>query len=794
MKAISRAQQRDDERNHDSARPLVLGLEDSIEQTLAGHLRRSDRESRFENIARAVESCLPAKLGSSSTRLSSEDLPEQPVPDEEEIPDRVEHADLLRQAFAASHASCSCHPGPTPGEGRPGGERKHHTMLNLLRPTYWTPAENGPPTFEMLISPAVTLPDDDFAWSDTHILVPNQDSTTEDPGRDDLPSVSLDRNKVCRNLCEITDKKYLGSTQHFQVVQGSLRVHDNIHDVPHAYDPVSRKPARNALHLGQLIDKYHDTKPHYFVRILLAYSLAVTVWRYYETSSVHINMRNDRVQFMGKPAQNCGLCYFCKPYLTVDFCSNLEGPSDLEHSSNPNWWCRYPKILALGTMMTEIAIWDKPKLAPDFTRITVDEFFRLKGIIANYPAFREDCKLNVFGEVIQYCFDLRSITSHINASQRSRNTSADPGQTSRAERELLYEKVVKPLKKLVEAARYKLGELEHEPLTTIVDPRRHARRPCSNPDAAVSRFSPLEMTYPDMQAKEQADSWIRMAETINWSIKQDANKRAVIKPPCLKIAILDTGYDEDVLTFNTLVQGTSKPIVWKDFVPSNSPKPVDLDGHGTHLLTLILRLGCPAEIYVARITENSQWDVGDTVAVGERIANAIDVAATEWKVDFVSMSFGFTKKLPSIEQAIRRATRSHSITFMAAANNMGLNQAESFPASSDRGAVISVRATDAAGGFLSRYNPPSLRKPPVFGTLGFNVLSDWPRSNGSGRRMSGCSVATPIAVVTAVMIIDWATKHPRLSETERKYMREGEGVLKLLIGMLFISEDMMLLG
>ncbi len=71
----------------------------------------------------------------------------------------------------------------------------------------------------------------------------------------------------------------------------------------------------------------------------------------------------------------------------------------------------------------------------------------------------------------------------------------------------------------------------------------------------------------------------------------------------LKIAILDTGYDGDAPSL--YIPGHSQRIRgWRDFV-SGSLTPVDSDGHGTHLTTLLLRMAPSAEIYVARVADNS---------------------------------------------------------------------------------------------------------------------------------------------------------------------------------------------
>jgi subtilisin family serine protease len=70
----------------------------------------------------------------------------------------------------------------------------------------------------------------------------------------------------------------------------------------------------------------------------------------------------------------------------------------------------------------------------------------------------------------------------------------------------------------------------------------------------------------------------------------------------IKIAILDTGYDRESHFFTD--ECRAKRIVWRDFSGS-SEKPEDEDGHGTHVLSLVMKVAPAAHLYVARIAKDS---------------------------------------------------------------------------------------------------------------------------------------------------------------------------------------------
>lgn len=73
--------------------------------------------------------------------------------------------------------------------------------------------------------------------------------------------------------------------------------------------------------------------------------------------------------------------------------------------------------------------------------------------------------------------------------------------------------------------------------------------------------------------------------------------------PRIRIAVLDTGYDPQAEFF---VNRDRKIRLrgWKDWV-AQSETPKDDDGHGSRVLSLLMKVAPMADIYVARIANNS---------------------------------------------------------------------------------------------------------------------------------------------------------------------------------------------
>lgn len=176
---------------------------------------------------------------------------------------------------------------------------------------------------------------------------------------------------------------------------------------------------------------------------------------------------------------------------------------------------------------------------------------------------------------------------------------------------------------------------------------------------------------------------------------QDADK------PVVKIAILDTGLD---LTRRDWPQGRivrfengnpvnedSAPLArqWmriRDFRnfcgDAGAQRDVtDLDGHGTQVAGIILRLAPRADIYVARVCEgNRTRGIPGTDHLASGIAeirkplrpDAI-VEAIDWAIDqgvhLINMSLGFTHSNYQITEALERAKAAKIVVFAAMCND-----------------------------------------------------------------------------------------------------------------------------
>ncbi|KAI9766600.1 MAG: hypothetical protein M1840_006411 [Geoglossum simile] len=218
----------------------------------------------------------------------------------------------------------------------------------------------------------------------------------------------------------------------------------------------------------------------------------------------------------------------------------------------------------------------------------------------------------------------------------------------------------------------------------------------------------------------------------------------------VRIAILDTGYDSKSPFFYPASR-RKRLIMWRDFA-EGTRDPVDRDGHGTHVLSLAMKVAPAADICVARVATNSD-DLGKA---SRNISEAIEWAAETAEAEVISMLFGFSDE-PEVDDenvisnaiAQALAKRNQRILFFAAAANDGGNQIEMFPVRHP--SVFSVRATDHQGTFLT------LNPPPDFSGVDVPAAALSCQRTGPGEVCkTGTSAATLIAAGITATVLGYA--------------------------------------
>ncbi|KAL2284836.1 hypothetical protein FJTKL_08662 [Diaporthe vaccinii] len=281
----------------------------------------------------------------------------------------------------------------------------------------------------------------------------------------------------------------------------------------------------------------------------------------------------------------------------------------------------------------------------------------------------------------------------------------------------------------------------------------------------------------------------------------------------VKVAVLDTGLDVTHKNFENhrFVGGKQ---VWssekqpsqydrikacEDFTGTGSitekDDMKDLDGHGTQVTELILRIAPRAELYIARICEGdinrgtptTSAPTGNPVQRPrpDIVAKAIDWAR-EQKVDIINMSFGFYESHKDVKAALNRAVRDSKILVFAAMSNDGNNSQHAARPARDPNLAIGVHSCDKYGRKTSGFTPRYVHGSHNFMFVGEEVITQWPQAKGGGFRLNqGTSFAAPAVAAMAALILGFAWQHMCRKEREEaqvdlEELRELGGMEKML--------------
>ncbi|KAH7383918.1 peptidase S8/S53 domain-containing protein [Pyrenochaeta sp. MPI-SDFR-AT-0127] len=255
----------------------------------------------------------------------------------------------------------------------------------------------------------------------------------------------------------------------------------------------------------------------------------------------------------------------------------------------------------------------------------------------------------------------------------------------------------------------------------------------------------------------------------------------------IKIAVLDTGIDMQGTQFDSPMHDDfreRRAIRFQNGIPVSDEKGMpqysriknmqnfcggdaadvqDLDGHGTAVAGIILRLAPETELFIARIcvgdvaygvTEDKVSPVDKDQVLNPRpsvIKQAIEWAI-EQEVNIINMSLGFTTEHDEVKGALELACANNILVFAAMSNGTNYKPA-AWPAN-ELTLCIGIHSCTTGGHRSSEFTPQRAEKNPNFSVVGEQIPVHWPTSKGGGFRLAqGTSFATPVAVAMGALVL-----------------------------------------
>ncbi|KAH8699353.1 hypothetical protein GQ44DRAFT_779049 [Phaeosphaeriaceae sp. PMI808] len=547
-------------------------------------------------------------------------------------------------------------------------------------------------------------------------------------------------------------------------------------------DPTDQKLARElSVPLSQVLNSHDLTSK---MKLGLAYTLARSVWQYYDSDWTKASWTCESIQFMReiRPTAAQLSCITCRPFFAVrfkehddvlpEYCDPEVSDLELPH--------RYPRILALGALLLNIGSGAHSQIIDQGSynleqRIN-EEFFWCREVISDttWP------RIGLAGEAGEYlrtlyrdatsaCFDrdlfqacdscrkrkvkcpgkssksckkctVAGLACTYNAGRRSGEKASLPDAQFR--RKLLLDHVVDPLHKALRLVNWE-DSLDSSEAIPLKSTRKSIKRPLSQ--SQYTRHRNSRFTGQNRRMDEFTELDDEPYDSARF-------------------------YDDERLHENDLDHKSDQYVGWKEmFIKTaelfekpeskSSPRPIEIAVLDTGLykthkdieyeldriwvynrvencfnesenseITDLKGHGTHVVGLVLEYAPDAHVYVADVTVKGTAdpsiIASAIR-CAVDRNVDIISISFGFPKRRlgDALEKAIEYAYKKNVHVF-AAASNKGGNAKRAYPARYDT--VFCIHSTDTDGD-PSKFNPTDDPEDVNFATVGEAVESSWPK-------------------------------------------------------------------
>lgn len=332
------------------------------------------------------------------------------------------------------------------------------------------------------------------------------------------------------------------------------------------------------------------------MKLVLGYIISRSFWQYYDSPWMNIRWSSDTIHFFSemRPYLNEAgdwnmdvkdtALYASRPYYVVDF--DDDTGRFLEYCDEYSVIFRYPRLLALSMMLLEIGRGECLSIGTTTIGAGLNKNWDLAQQLLARPKAWGDFDYPDFRHAISNCLD-RTLFE-----DAGRDADDDLAVTNR--KAALHEYVVLPLERLLKNLGYWDELYDVGPIESQGPPYAAA----SSIPVSPSLPLPSEAILANAEMT-QSSEWLSKITSINGNIH---SLSSLSKRRRLRVAILDTGYDAEAVFFG--IQARRQRLKgWMDYV-DDSEHPVDSNGHGTHTVSVLMKVAPLADVYVARIARD----------------------------------------------------------------------------------------------------------------------------------------------------------------------------------------------
>jgi hypothetical protein len=370
-------------------------------------------------------------------------------------------------------------------------------------------------------------------------------------------------------------------------------------------------PRRTKSTLGQSVPLSTFLRDHHrrMQTFLLAYNVAMAMWQYYDTKWTNVPWTLENLHLVEDTlVDDVEAAVSSTLYLLNNFREQHQDLDWPEYCNEDGMFHRYPRAFALAQLLIDIL--DRQLTKPRST----SPRYKPQPINQQYAAACRHLNdvlrvkyaqtaYEIYLDAVESCLKFAANVERLKGIAANATTVVD-------RQEVLFQKVVEPIGLWLRKAQGSsdVQEIRGTIFRSNADAYNAVRSPRITGDEYGRLQDPIlrqsEVTY-----QLKTEEWIKAL-----GLSSEITSTSMVAP--VRIAVLDTGCSMETPILDQRGQEYRLKKNWKDWVDTSST-PRDEHGHGTRIVSLLLRIAPKAEIHVARVAR----DVEDLQDATQTIAN-----------------------------------------------------------------------------------------------------------------------------------------------------------------------------
>jgi hypothetical protein len=360
--------------------------------------------------------------------------------------------------------------------------------------------------------------------------------------------------------------------------------------------------------LGQSVPLTIFLKDHHhrMQTFLLAYNVAMSMWQFYDTKWTNIPWTLENLHLVDA-AGEAATGVSSTLYLLTNFREQRRDLNWPEYCNEEGVLHRYPKVFALAQLLIDILDRRSSMLKSTLPRYKPQPINQHYITACRYlnDTLRIKYATSAYGTYLDAVEACLKFVAHVETLTGKAATAS----TVVNRQNVLFHKVVKPIGLWLQKAEGSsdVQETRKTPFISNAGLSKDSKKApgvqdiFQSPGVASDAHGKSQVHVPpqsETASQSETEAWVK-------ALGEFSESTATLKVVPVRIAVLDTGCSLEAPILDQQGQEHRLMKNWKDWVHETTI-PQDEHGHGTRIVSLLLRIAPKAEIHVARVARDME--------------------------------------------------------------------------------------------------------------------------------------------------------------------------------------------